>query len=807
MKKWKVFLSAVFILFLALSSFLYLYLKSFIPQKSGIIQLEELNKAATVYYDSFGIPHIEASNEEDAFYALGYTHASDRLFQMEILRRLAKGELASILGKDLVKIDKFFRTIGVRKVAKKVVSRMDHSKPQFKVLNSYVAGINSYMENGKTIEHKMIGIPLIPFTLEDTIAISGYMAISFSQAFKIDPVIQHLKKNLPKEFYEDFLVGLDHDPSIMKEKFAHKKPLKTLFLDNFRSDVLNPLTTMLPGAPIFIGSNAWVISGEMTKSGLPILANDPHIGFASPSVWYEAHIKTPKFELYGHYIAGIPLAPIGHTPNKAWGMTMLQNDDMFFYEEKPNPNNPSQVSYKGKWENLRHREEIIKIKGSKPIKITVAETSHGPVINQIVDNFRGHHKPISLWWSFLNPENDLISAFYQLAHEEDFKKIPKHLEQVYSPGLNLLYADNKNNIAWWPLAKIPVLPKGFKTKELMDGSKEENEITEYIPFNETPQAINPPENLIVSANSDPSHISQTKHKIPGYYCNKQRYLRIKDLLLSHKSPWTLEAMKSVQLDDKDFVHQKVTAQLVKSLEEVSVKKEIAKISNEAIQILKTWEGTHKSKELAPGIYYAFLSEIVTFLFEDKIPEELYEPFLRTHHVYNFLENIILKKNSIWWTASSSTTNQAKILVSLWERSLKRLEDFKGKNINNWEWKKLHMMEHIHPVGRKKPLNYIFNVGPKGTEGGYEVVNNQKFNLSNTLPFEIRSGPSTRRLIDLSNTKLSLGINPTGQSGYFFDKHYKDQFDLYREGQYRDQIMDMNLMKENYSEKLILQPKL
>lgn len=806
MKKLKIALGFLIALVLVACFGLYFYLNSWLPKRSQAFTSPEVSKTVTVHYDSYGIPHIEAETEEEAFFALGYAHAQDRLFQMELLRRLSKGELSSILGKDFVKVDKFFRTLSIKKVSKRVVSKIDHSKPQFKILKSYLAGINRYMDQGGSFEHKMLGIPLIPFTMDDTIAISGYMSLSFSQAFKLDPVIHLIKTQFPKVYYKDFVQGLNHDVNAKYQNTVAASNPQSLFKKSFSDNVLNPLQDHLPGIPLFIGSNAWVISGSRTKSGLPILANDPHIAFAAPAVWYEAHIKTKEIELYGHYIAGIPFAPIGHTPNKAWGMTMLQNDDMFFYKEKLNPKNENQIFHKGEWKNLKYREEIIKIKGEKAISFSIAETPHGPIINEIVPAFNKVKKPVSLWWAFLNPKNDLVSAFYGFTHEKDFKKLPDHLKSVYAPGLNLLYADNKNNIAWWPLAQIPKLPKGFKTKELNNGSKKRNEIKSFIPFHEKPHLVNPEEGFIVSANSDPLHIAQSKHRIPGYFCNKQRYMRIKSLIEKRKEPWTLEAMKQIQQDDMDLVHEKFKAKLFSSLKSVPIKQEYREISKKTSALFDSWKGTHKAEEIGPSLYYAFLSEIVSYLFARKIPEKMFEPFIATHHLFNFLEIIINKPGSIWWHNGDKAKTQAHVLVALWERSLKKLSDYLGSNPEKWHWGKIHIFEPVHAIGRKKPFNHIFNIGPKGADGGYEVINNLRFNLVQTLPFKIRSGPSTRRLVDLSDTSFSLGISPTGQSGYFWDKHYKDQFELYTKGAYRKQIMNMDFVKKNYKEKIVIQPE-
>lgn len=785
---------------------LYFYLNSLSPQRSGKLSLKYLKKDVTAYYDTWGIPHIEANSENDAFYALGYIHAQDRLFQMELLRRLAKGELASLLGPKLLKMDTFFRTLNIKETAEKIISQMDFTQPQYQVLINYIKGVNSYMEKNKLpLEYKILNIPIEPFSPEDAISISGYMALSFAQAFKIDPLLHHIKSNLGHDYYNDFITNLSYDIKNKQQKVFENPLQNNHLVNNFIPEIPNPLTDLMPGVPYFMGSNAWVVSGALTESGFPILANDPHIGFAAPSIWYEAHIKTPKFELYGHYISGIPVAPIGHTPDKAWGVTMLQNDDIFFYKERVNPRNTNEVMYKGKWTPLKYRQETIKIKGQKSVTVKIAESPHGPIINQIVESYKSIKEPIAMWWAFSNPKNDLVSAFYGLAHTKDFKKIPSYLEKIHAPGFNLLYGDKKGNIAWWTTAKIPKIASTIKTKEFLDGSNDDHEIKGYLAFDEQPQSVNPPAKYIISANSDPSNIMRTQENFPGYYCNDQRYVRIKELLSNNSSKWTIEKMKAIQLDDVDFMKKKFLRALILALQKVNVNKKHEALSNKSKSILLKWSGSHSINEIGPTLYYSFISRIISKLFEDKLTKEMFKSFLSTHHLYNILEILIQKPESIWWHNNDMKKTQSSVLVSAWEETLIDLKNFIGNNPSNWHWSKVHIIEHVHPIGRKKPLNLLFNIGPQAIHGGYEVINNQRFNLSKELPFKIKAGPSTRRLIDLKDTKISLGINPTGQSGYFFDKHYRDQFSLYNEGKYRKQIMDMSLIKKKSTRKLILSP--
>ena len=263
-------------------------------------------------------------------------------------------------------------------------------------------------------------------------------------------------------------------------------------------------------------------------------------------------------------------------------------------------------------------------------------------------------------------------------------------------------------------------------------------------------------------------------------------------------------MKKVQLDDFDKVSKVLIEKLSKSL---NFQKAKDIISQEAWNILKSWKGTHEKKEVGPTIYYTFLSHTVSFLLEEKLSPKMFKDFYNTHHLYTFLENILEKENSIWWHENKKGQTQSSILNKIWNKTLISLGDFAGKDPKKWIWEKAHTLEQIHIIGRKKPFNLIFNIGPHGIGGGYEVVDNQKFDLSHKLPFKVRAGPSTRRLIDMNTPRKSLGINPTGQSGYFWDKHYRDQSILHREGKYREQIMDLEKTKKDpKTMKVVLNPR-
>src|SRR5450830_1136605 len=330
----------------------YIYTK--LPQRSGSVPLQKLQAKVSVRYDERGVPHIKAENESDLYRALGYVHAQDRLFQMEMVRRLAQGELADILGPKLVEMDKLFRTLGIREHAQNKAEQMDLKSPSSQVLLAYLDGINQYQASHPApMEFDLLKIPKRPFTPQDTFAVSGYLAYSLASAFRTEPALTYVRDKLGAKYLDVFDLEWNAQGvlSIPKPPSEDLSALDWQNLDKLAQ--LSQQALEIAGVPQFQGSNAWAVAGSRTASGKPLLAGDPHINFAVPSVWYEAHLSMPGFELYGHYQALTPMALLGHNTQFGWSLTMFQNDDLDLIREKVNPDASNQVYYQGQWVEMQ----------------------------------------------------------------------------------------------------------------------------------------------------------------------------------------------------------------------------------------------------------------------------------------------------------------------------------------------------------------------------------------------------------------------------------------------------------------------
>ncbi len=368
---------------------MYAFLNKTRPLYNGMILLKGIESKTTVYFDDYGVPHIYANNQKDAMVALGYVHAQDRLWQMELMRRIAPGRLSEIFGNPALKTDLFFSGIGIDENSTIAVAQMDENSQTYILASAYLQGINNYLAQGKTpVEFSLLGIKKEKFTLKDVYNIFGFMSFSFAMAQKTDPILTDIRDRLGPHYLDDFGI---HGEFNTKQLKSYKGNLKVY------SQISKSISALLENtvAPPFIGSNSWVIGGEKTKSGKVILANDPHIMYSQPGTWYEAHISCPNYEMYGFYIAGTPFPLLGHNRTYAYGLTMFENDDVDFFQETENPTNSKQYKTKDGFKNYEFQQKTIRVKDSTSVKLMVKTSQHGTVINGLLEGVNGKN-PVAM---------------------------------------------------------------------------------------------------------------------------------------------------------------------------------------------------------------------------------------------------------------------------------------------------------------------------------------------------------------------------------------------------------------------------
>lgn len=773
----------------------FIYLQSTRPVYDGTITLSGLTDEVEVYFDKYGVPHIYARNEQDAYFALGYVHAQDRLFQMELLRRVGSGRLSEILGKDLVPTDKLFRTLGINQFAEAHARKFlsgDTSAFQ-RAAHAYQQGLNEYIAKGKTpIEFSIIGIPKEPFTPADIYRIIGVMGFGFAEGFKVDPMLEKVRSELGDAYLSDLAVQTPKNGVLLK---SYQGAKSRFGVDPMISSIQRALSTI--PVPLWVGSNGWAIDGSHSASGEPILANDTHMGYAQPAVWYEAHIEYPGYRFYGHHAAGVPFGFLGNNDFCGWGLTMFENDDVDFFREAFNPQDSNQVRFGDAWENLVVRQETIHVKGGNDVTLTVRSSRHGPLFNASLDIKSG--EPVAVWWALTHLTNQAVQAVYEINHARSFEQFERAASRISAPGLNVMYADTEGAIAWWAAAQLPVRPPHVISKFFLDGTSGKDEYQGYYDFSHNPHAINPPWGFVYTANNQPDTVDGVY--CPGYYYPRSRAGRIYELLFNTGKNWTPEEVRDVQLDMVSPMHRDIAQSLADALSSGGNQ------YREIVDLLRNWDGNHRLSDIAPSVYYNLLAQTMYLAMADELGWEAYEAFNTSSLSKNSWEAIAANDQSPWWDdirTEDKKETRADIVTKAMERSIALLKAKAGPSMADWQWSKIHLLKHRHALGAVALLDPYFSVGPFGAPGGSEVINNLHFSMDTTGVFMSDGGPALRKVTDFSDIENGTTVSPTGQSGNIMSPHYKDQAILYVNGEARKMMMNRDEIVAT-SRRLVLKP--
>ncbi len=751
---------------------LYWQLKRELPSLKGEVIVSGLEKPVTIYRDDRGVPHLQAENEKDLAFALGHLIASERLFQMDTYRRLATGRLSEWLGSPALKADRLFRTLGLAHYAAQIWEKeREMAGPAVEQMEAFVAGVNHFIdENPIPLEYFILGARPEPFTASDAISFIGYMSYSFAMAFKKDLLFNGLKEKMPFARFNELR-------SIPLKK--EKKKLTTMASPIDFSSWEQAHLWVQNNFPLFIGSNAWALAPERGESGGVLLANDPHLGFSLPGIWFEAHVKTPEYEMYGHYIPLLPFPILGHGHKYGWGMTVSYVDDMDFYREniRPMDSGSKEVYYKGKWVPLKKRKEPIVVRFGKDEELILEEGPHGPLLGNIIDQ-----KNISMKWAFHHPDNLVLSALHQLSHASNPNDFKKAVEIGKSPGLNIIYGDKEGNIGLFMFGAIPLRPSHVQGDLILDGASGRDEYLGYLPFSEYPSIWNPASGQIVSAN----HLPPQKNgpDIQGYWVSGDRYHTIRQELLK-KEKWTVQEMSELQNKNINsrFKHW------IGTLQKIPIPLSFTLWQKARALEFMSWSGEASVESRNSLIMYEFLAKVMSELLTD-LNSEQYIQYCRTNDYWYTFGRLMADGRSALWDDPTTIKIEERD-ERLWPLFAKTLEDMQkkyGSNEKDWRWGEHHTLTFVHPLGRFRPLNWIFNLGPFPAPGGYGQVNNYR-RVGCERGHQVIAGPSTRRVIDFASPMRSLGGTPLGVSGHLLSPFFDNQRDNYMKGAPRVQLMD------------------
>jgi penicillin G amidase len=769
------------------------------PMLDGTITHPRLSADVTVKRDNWGVPHIEAEAEEDAYFALGYVMGQDRLFQMELLRRIANGELAEILGGKLVPVDALIRSFQLRPKAITTDVTLQETHPEiYGLMTAFVDGLNYRQENeALPFEFAVLGMAVRSFTVVDCLSIAALLPITFADGLRGDPLYTLLQERLPDHDIGQLFPGYHREAPVTVMETLEEAQLY-LAAQSSAAPVapqakrsaagveallalLNPLSENFGPAP---GSNSWVLGPSRTKSGKAILANDPHIAFTNPSIWYEAQITLPDHDLYGYYLPLIPIALLGQNRHHAWALTMFANDDLDLYQETFKPEDPEQVMYKGAWTPVEYSEAVIKVRWGKDQPIRLRRTPHGPVVTDMLQTLFDYEGPdVALSWVWQQVEYTDLIAFYRMGRATSYEEFAGALHLVTSPGINVSYADADDNIAWWAAGKIPVRPAHVNPKAMLDGASGRDELLGFVPFEENPHLHNPASGFIVTANnkSTVKPVGDVKD-LEGYWQPGDRAGRIKELLATQEK-WDLKELEAIQFDSRAYAAPAIVAVMTDILSKNE--SSLTELEAAALTALKEWDFEHGTASSGAAVYQVLCTMIMRDALLDEMGETLYNTYGSIADHWNFFKWFMQEEDSKFWDNidTDETESRQEIIVRAFGETLDYLESAQGDAVEDWQWGGLHRLEFKHPFGLLPGLGRVFNIGPFPIAGGAQQVNNMLYG-GGALSYDVVAGPSTRRLIDFANPDTVYGILPTGNSGNFMSPHYDDQAAMFVEGSYR-----------------------
>jgi len=756
---------------------IYLWLMNSAPVYSGEYNSNNISDSTEVVYDKYGVPHIYANNAEDAYYALGYAHAQERLFQMDILRRLSTGQLAEILGASLVKTDKKMISLGFREFAEKNAVELNNSN-NTEIINTskaYLKGINDFIAKGNLpIEFTMLSYKPNNFTIKDIYSTLGYMALGFSTTITSEPVMQFITDELGEEYAKVFEADENSGSSEYRPYSVEEIIAKNI------STEIEAFPYDLP-LPYWEGSNSWLLSKNRSKSGKALFANDTHIGYSQPAVWFEAYISYPNVDIYGYYLAGMPFAIIGHNNSLAWGITIFPLDNMDLYYETVNPDNKMQYRQGDKWLDYEQKTYSIKVKDAADVDYVVNYSQRGPIINNTFKQTvqKDSTKDVSLWWVLNHSTSKVLEATYEMSAAKHISEFETAVHKIDILGLNMMYADKDDNIAWWATGYIPKRNPELNSKVYLDGATDTIPHENY-PLENNPKLINPERGYIITANNSPGLFDSVS--IPGYYAPGLRARRIEDLLLK-KDKWSIEEFKEIQLDVHSDRDLRIRDIMISQLQE-----ERSPQLQKMTDVLASWNGDYNIESVAATIYSRMIYEVLSVGLSPKMGNERFEQLLHTYTLKSSLENLLKDDTSVWWSGDRKA-----VFNVAFDSTLVSLTRQLGDNIDDWKWKRVHQLTHVHPIGRKEPFDKVFNVGPFEKTGSLEVIDKEGFVYSDKPTYKILSGPALRLLVDFAKPDSAIGIIPTGQSGNFLSPHYSDQAQMFVDGKYRRHIYTKDLM--------------
>jgi len=768
------------------------YLMRAQPQHEGTLRLSGLKSTVKVSRDGAGVVHIEGDSMTDTAFALGFTHAQERGWQLEFNRRIMHGELAEILGEAALPVDKLLRTLGIYQVAQKQYA--GYPEDVKATLQAYSKGIQAFYASGnQTLSPEFLllgtkpgGRSGVAWEPADSVGWALMMALDLGGNWGQEISRLSVAKVLDTQRLWQLYPGYPGEApatavdlaKLYKELGVYSSKVRTS--GSTSSSSHTSLAVAFLGEPGLVegkGSNNWVISGERTASGKPLLANDPHLGLGTPAIWFYAHLKSPEQNVIGATLPGMPLVVLGHNNHVAWGFTNTGPDVQDLYLEKINPSNPLQYQIPDGWQAFVSRQETIRVKGKPDVVHTVRRTRHGPVLSDaqsahadIIDTSKF---VLALRWAALDEDNRTLMAGMRGSQSKTINDFFEAFKDYHSPMQNVVVADDQGRIAYKAIGKVPVRKADNDLMGMAPapGWDAKYDWAGWLPMEQTPEDLGQ-KGWIATANQRITPAGYP-HFLGQDWVAPHRMERITQMIEA-KPQHDIESMKTMQNDVLSLSTQRLMPHLLAAQSSHA-------LAPAAMKVLQSFNGEMKTEDAAPLIFAYWADELTRALVEPQLGKELFKSQYGKRHFRSFLEDTLAKQDD-HWCAPKSCADQAS---EAFTRALDRLSKAQGKDIANWQWGKAHMAISSHrPLGQSPFLAKWLDV-VEPSPGDPFTVNVGTYWLNETHePFASRHAPSLRAIYDLSDLQNSLFIYQTGQSGVIGSEHYKDMSHEWATGQYR-----------------------
>lgn len=747
------------------------------PQIDGRLQLAGITAPIDIVRDAEGIPHIYAKSADDAYFALGFVHAQDRLWQLELNRRIPAGRMAEILGPKALDTDRFLRTLGVRRNAEKILANL--APDARAALDAYAKGVNAYLANRSgplPPEFVLTGAPApAPWEAVDSIGWQTMMAWDLGANWSQELLRMRLAQRLSLDRINEFLPPYPGDAIIKTQDYTQMYRELTGMTEH-----LTKVSAIAPPSYVDgMGSNNWVVAGVLSETGKPLLANDPHLGLSAPALWYFAHLSAPGLNVIGATLPGIPSVVLGRNDRIAWGFTNTAPDVQDLYIERVNPANDKQYQTPDGWTDFAVRKETIKVKEWPDVTLEVRETRHGPVITGALPvleraSIDAEKHVIAFAWTALRSDDLTVQAGVKLNQAKNWQDFLEAVKDFSSPQQNMVYADVEGNIGFVAPGRVPVRRAENDLRGLAPapGWDARYDWDGFIPFEALPRQYNPAAQRVMTANEkivEPDY----PHFLTSEWALPYRANRIKQLL-DVKPKHSMSSFADLQKDHVSLAAQ----ELLPILRKATPRTERAKA---ALDTLAGWNGEMDANRPEPLIFNAWVREASRQIFMDELGEALMKDYWEQRNVHQPMVNVLKNKDGQGrWCADVTQAPVEKkqacedvLAVSL-DVALSDLEQRYGKNMSQWRWGEAHVARSEHrPFSRVEPLAGFFDIRVP-TPGDTYTVNVGRHNLRDERhPFANRHAASLRALYDLSNLENSRFMHSTGQSGNVLSPLYRN----------------------------------